>query len=167
MKHIDPKRLEAYFDAEGSASEAREVEQHLAECDSCRREVEALKKLQAGVRSAREIDLGEVSLEGFAGTVRQRLAAGEKGSPGWWERIRFAWNVEWGTLRRAVVVACGLAVLVGAGFFWQTRRSPSPEAELPPACRIEYIEPGAGVDVRAVYSDSEVAVVWVSGGGTG
>ena len=166
MKHPAPERLEALCDGALPSAEAEEVRAHLRECAACGREAEALQRLSAVVRDTRGLQPHEADLEGFTATVSRRLAeVGKRRSPAWWQRFRVAWSVEWGVLQRSAAVACVLALLVGGGFVWHSR-SGSPQADLPPACRIEYIEPGTGADV-IVYADAEVAVVWVSGGDTG
>lgn len=166
MKHIEPRHLEAFFDGELSAAEVRQVQDHLAQCDACRREAKALERIAGAVRDARGVDLQQVRLRTFADEVSRRLAGRESHVPRWWQRIRLAWNVEWGILQRSAVVACGLALLLGIGLVWHDQITSQGGTDLPPACRIEYIEPGVGANVT-VIADSEAAVVLVSTGDTG
>jgi anti-sigma factor RsiW len=165
MKHIELRRLAAFADGALSAPEAAEVEAHLAECDGCRRQAEACRRVSAAVRRARELDFRRVNLESFAADVSRRARQRQKHLPAWWQRLRVTWGVEWGVFQRTVTVTCVLALLLGVGLVWQTRGTPPP-ADLPAACRIEYIEPGVGANVT-VIADSDATVVLVSTGDTG
>jgi len=164
MNHINRPRLEAFLDGELGYAEARGIEAHLNQCDSCRREAEGLQRLITAVRRARTLDPRRAGLETFAEETVRRAKKGRQRAPAWWQRIRFVWNMEWGMLQRGAAVACALAVLVGGGLVIE--QGLLPEGEASPACRIEFIEPGPGANVT-VYSDADVAVVWVSGGDTG
>lgn len=166
MNHTDPKRLEAFLDGELRPEEARSVEAHLVECAACRREAELLQRLTTTVRRARGMEPGKIGLDRFAAEVSRRAAENRPRSPAWWQRLRFAWNMEWGNLERSAALAFAVVLLVGGGLIVERQLGPRSESDLPLACRIEFIEPGEGADVT-VYADSEVAVVWVSGADTG
>jgi anti-sigma factor RsiW len=164
MEHIRPTTLEAFQDGELPAAEALAVEDHLRECERCRREAETLRRVTTAVRRARTLDPQRVDLDGFAARVTRQAAARPARMPSWWQRFSLKWTVEWGMLQRGAAVAAVLAVLAGGGIFWQT--GSGPEGPLPPAARIEYIEPGEGADVM-VLSDPDAAVVWISAAETG
>jgi anti-sigma factor RsiW len=164
MNHIRSTTLEAFQDGELPAAETRAVEDHLRECERCRREAEALRRVTTAVRHARTLDRKQVNLDGFAARVTRKAAEGPSRFPSWWQRFSLKWTVEWGTLQRGVAVAGLFLLLVGGGFLWH--EGTGPEAPLPPAARIEYIEPGEGADVM-VLSGPDAAVVWVSTAETG
>jgi len=164
MEHIRATTLEAFQDGELPAAEARAVEDHLRECERCRRAAEALRRVTTAVRRARGLDPARVDLNGFAARVTRKAAERPARLPSWWQRFSLKWTVEWGVLQRGAAVAGTVLILAGGAFLW--REGTRPELPLPPAARIEYIEPSEGADVM-VLSDPDAAVVWVSEAETG
>jgi anti-sigma factor RsiW len=164
MEHVRSTILEAFQDGELPAEEARAVEKHLFECERCRREAETLRRVTTMVRHARGLDPQQVDLDGFAARVTRKATERPARLPSWWQRFSLKWSVEWGMLERAAAVAGMVLILAGGVFLW--REDTGPEIPLPPAARIEYIEPGEGADVM-VLSNPDAAVVWVSEAETG
>jgi anti-sigma factor RsiW len=151
------KRIGAYLDGALDAETARATAAHIASCEGCGREAEALRRLHGLLR--RNLTPAQPDWTGFwQGVVRgiedQRAARPAPVRRRWWQQ---AWGPRW-----AVGSALAAALLVTLGV-WQwapTGPSPAQAGVMVTSARTE--DPRGTV---MVYStpEQDVAVVWVFG----
>jgi anti-sigma factor RsiW len=72
---IAKEMLGAWLDGEVSASELREVEEHLAQCASCSREKARIERLEGALKGAFAAQAAELAFAPFWEGVQKRLAA--------------------------------------------------------------------------------------------
>ena len=107
--HLTPEQVLAV--AEGQARTTR-VERHLAGCETCRHDVDAVRETQAGVREVEVPEPSPLFWEQFsarvARAVREPVEQARLAGPGGWRRLAWA---GWGwTLGGAALTAALLAV---------------------------------------------------------
>jgi anti-sigma factor RsiW len=151
------KRIGAYLDEALDAETARATAAHIATCEGCRREAEALRRLRGLLR--RNLTPAPPDWTGFwQGVVRgiedQRMARPAPAPAVWWQR---AWRPRW-----ALGSALAAALLVTLGV-WQWTPT------VPTLAQAGVIVTSARTDdprgTVMVYStpEQDVAVVWVFG----
>jgi anti-sigma factor RsiW len=116
--HLDPEQLDAFIDGELSPSEAREVQQHLAECHPCALRVLSATQLKAATaRAGQRFAAPPEALTRLAAQLRPRAA--NKAARAYSTPV-----VLWGALAACLLIAVSL---IG----WrQTRQANALSAEL-------------------------------------
>jgi anti-sigma factor RsiW len=109
MNHHDTRfLLSAYFDGELSDDDASKVQSHLRQCAECARELDELKALRSGVRSAASVKLSTVFLSRLMRTLR-----GEEDPVQVWQ------GAEMLARRLVLAMAVIVVVIVGVGSLGQ------------------------------------------------
>jgi anti-sigma factor RsiW len=123
--HLDPQHVDAFVDGELSSSEAREVQQHLADCHRCALRVLSATQLKAATaRAGQRFAAPPESLTRLAMQLRpqaeKKVARGDSIQAAGWS-TRAVW---WGALAACLLIAVSL---IG----WrQTRQANALSAEL-------------------------------------
>ena len=151
------KRIGAYLDEGLDAETARATAAHIATCEGCRREAEALRRLRGLLR--RNLTPAQPDWTGFwQGIVRgiedQRVARPAPAPSTWWQQ---AWRPRW-----ALGSALAAALLVTLGVWQWTPTSPTSAQAGVMVTSARTDDPRGTV---MVYStpEQDVAVVWVFG----
>lgn len=164
-KHpVTSQLLGAYVDGELSAGESSRVREHLLECESCRKEEGALRRMSTLIKSARTSDEPVAGLEGLSRSVLSRIERSAYRSirtsvSDWWFGI--AGSLRWGSAVGVGVVVVALIVfqfVPGTGPELVSQVTPSSEPDLE-------VETGVEDANILVYSSEDATVVWVQGPG--
>jgi anti-sigma factor RsiW len=141
MDACPEERLSAYLDGELPEAEARAIEAHLASCERCAADLEALRQLEELTRglAAPPVDEAEWSArwEGVAARVHRRAPAARA------SRLRRV-------VRLALVPAAAAALIALAVGLWAV--GPYNEAEAD-ECVVEYVEAADGYSSSYYHSD--------------
>jgi anti-sigma factor RsiW len=150
-------RIGAYLDEALDAPTARATATHLATCERCQGEADALRRLRGLLR--RNLTPAPPDWTGFwQGVVRgiedQKAARPAPAPRHWWQQ---AWRPRW-----AVGSALAAALLVTLGLWQSTSTGPSPAQAGVMVTSARTEDPRGTV---MVYStpEQDVAVVWVFG----
>lgn len=141
MNACPNERLSGYLDGELREDEARAIEAHLATCERCAAELEALRQLAeltAGL-SAPRVEEPQWARTWDAVAARVRRAAPRRRASGVWPVVRWA-----------LVPAAAAALIALAVGFWAA--GPYNEAEAQ-ECVVEYVETVEGYSSSYYHSD--------------
>ncbi len=156
-------RLSLFLYGELSFDEEEQVEQHVAGCAECRRELEAEKSMHAAL-DARRADPPPALLAQCRSRLWAQLDAepSRPAAPGWRERVSALFTIRSVWLRPA-----GAMALVAVGFFGARFSGLSGEAPFSGArrdngvvaSRVRYLEPDEGGRVRIGLEETRQRVV--------
>ena len=107
MKCISPKDLAAYLVGEVTRSQAEDIEEHLASCGSCRKELEGLREMVARIKKPAD----PAEERDHLPDIRRRIKAGDAGHlPG-----RRKWPVVAGAIALLAILAAAVYLLLDPG----------------------------------------------------
>lgn len=89
------EKLTEYLDGGLSPELRKDIETHIGDCVSCRRELESLKKILSSVKEVSVPDPGELFWVNFLPEVRRKISEENKRIP--WYGIIFKPKVVWGS----------------------------------------------------------------------
>lgn len=128
-------KLQALVDGELPRAERDRVEDHLARCEDCRAELDALRRVQQALAALPGFDLPE----GFAGRVAEAARIEQAGRSRWRGRLAVAASI---LLAVVLGIAMGLDLSGGRRGVGSAPREPAVETEL---ARLLSAPPGSGL----------------------